>query len=118
MLAEVLALAYVLTVEPEPPPPCTIYALTEPCAGADHPYVRFLTEAAPVIECESGGNELAVGAAGERGLLQLHPVHQIRVEQLGYTWDQMFERYPNLHVAYTIWLRQSWWPWAYCGRNK
>ena len=66
-----------------------------------------------VAYCESGYDEKAEGALGERGFLQIHPVHKDRIERLGYTWDDMYTLWPNLVVAYDIWLdSESWEQWS------
>jgi hypothetical protein len=76
------------------------------------------------INCESTFNASATNpSSGTRGLLQIHPgwatswgwpeegLHPL-VPSLGYTWDQMYEVYPNLHTAYIIWSHSGWSPWV------
>ena len=65
-----------------------------------------------VMECESGGDPLAVGALGERGVLQLHPIHRQLVERMGYAWGDMFQLGPNILVAEAIWKESEWQPWS------
>ena len=68
-----------------------------------------------VAECESGYNPQAVGALGELGILQVHPVHMQLVTRLGYYWEQMAEAAPNIVVAAWIWsYTESWASWS-CG---
>ena len=63
--------------------------------------------------CESGYDEKAEGALGERGYLQIHGVHKARIERLGYDWDSMYFLWPNLVVAYDIWIEsESWDAWS------
>lgn len=50
-----------------------------------------------VAECESHLYPRAVGAAGERGLFQIHPVHR---SWLGSRWARLFEPLVNASVAY------------------
>ncbi len=58
---------------------------------------------AQLVTCESGWNRWAVGSFGERGLFQVHPIHRYGiVARLGYSWDDMFEVEPNIHVAAEI----------------
>ena len=57
---------------------------------------------AQLVQCESRWNRLAVGAAGERGLLQIHPVHIPLINRMGYSWDDMFLVEPNLRVGVEI----------------
>jgi len=45
-----------------------------------------------VMSCESGGNAGATGAAGERGLMQIHPLH----------FDSTYDPEGNLRAAYRI----------------
>jgi len=54
---------------------------------------------------------LAEGRAGERGLMQIHPIHIPRIQRLGYTWAQMYEVGPNLAVAFDLWSEQGTRPW-------
>ncbi len=61
--------------------------------------------------CESSLNPLDIGLAGERGLMQIHPIHLDRIQRLGYTWAQMYEVGPNLAVAYDLWREQGEIPW-------
>lgn len=68
-----------------------------------------------VARCESTMRPDAVGRAGERGLMQVHPVHRARIERLGYTWDQMLQPGPNLAVAHDLYREQGWRPWT-CAR--
>lgn len=66
-----------------------------------------------IIACESGGIPTQTGKAGERGLMQVHPVHAYKtVVQAGYTWEQMYQPVPNLNVAYLIWQLQGWGAWS------
>lgn len=65
-----------------------------------------------VAYCESRHDEKVEGLLGERGFLQIHPVHKDRIERLGFTWDDMYQLWPNLVVAYDIWLEQGFNPWS------
>lgn len=71
-------------------------------------------EALTVAWCESRFRPDAVGRLGERGLLQIHPVHMDRIRSLGYTWDDIFQVRLNVEVAYAIWKERGWRPWANC----
>lgn len=68
-----------------------------------------------VARCESGLNPGATGAAGERGIFQIHPVNRGYVESLGFTWDQMYQAEPNVIVAATMRAQYGWGPWT-CAR--
>ena len=78
-----------------------------------------------IMKCETGGtySPTSVGSALERGLMQIHPTHNYdwrgrygygTIQQLGYTWDDMFLVEPNLHVAYQIYVNAgySFVPWS------
>lgn len=71
-------------------------------------------EAVRVSQCETGGtfDPRSTGAAGERGPMQVHPVHRDRVERMGFTWDQMYEPGPNAEVAAALYAEAGWQPWS------
>lgn len=73
---------------------------------------EMAVHAAGVIQCESSWDPYAVGALGERGLLQISPIHRQRIQALGYTWDDMFDPAANLAVAESLWWESGWWPWG------
>lgn len=65
--------------------------------------------------CETAGtlDPNSTGAAGERGLLQIHGrYHMDRIHRLGFTWDQMYEPGPNVAVAVNLYAEQGWAPWT------
>ena len=55
----------------------------EPC----QPYV-----ATSIAECESRMDPYAIGKAGERGLLQVHPIHREAMRQIGLSFDSEADR--------------------------
>jgi hypothetical protein len=69
-------------------------------------------KALSVAWCESNYNPNVVGAAGERGLMQIHPVHINNLPAYGLTWDSMFDPYSNLQYAYALYSSQGWSPWT------
>lgn len=71
-------------------------------------------DAVCIAEKESSLNQWAVGSTfGERGLYQIHPVHQgDYIPALGYTWDDMFQVIPNIDVAYSLYRDRGWSPWS------
>jgi hypothetical protein len=107
----------------EPPPAkCTDRTSSAECLlrkywpGDDDKAVR-------VAGCESTGDRSgptydldpgATGSAGERGTLQLHPVHRERVASLGYSWDDMYDAGKNTIVAWDLFTESGWEPWT-CG---
>lgn len=69
-------------------------------------------KALSVAWCESRYNPGTVGAAGERGLMQIHPVHIQYLGNYGLTWDDMFDPAANLTYAYALYSSQGWGPWT------
>ena len=66
-----------------------------------------------VANCESGYDQKAEGALGERGLMQINPVHIERIERLGFDWDGMYTGWKTIAVAYDIWSEsESWDAWS------
>ena len=92
-------------------PPGMTYLVVGPRDAVLVP-ISFGWWAASVIPCESSWDATKTGAAGERGLMQLHPVQRERIERLGYTWDQMYEPKPNIMVALDLYLAEGSRPWA------
>jgi hypothetical protein len=65
-----------------------------------------------IISRESDWWPLATGAAGERGLTQIHPVH---IAWLGWQrWDQMYNPASNMKAAIELYQRAgfSFSPWS------
>lgn len=79
-----------------------------------------------VARCESVNFKQAVvygpqtGKAGERGVMQIHPVHIKSMAQYGFTWDDMFN--PDKNLAYAVILYKSvnlkWSPTWTCATNN
>lgn len=66
-----------------------------------------------IIKHESGWDPNAVGAAGERGLIQAHPIWASRFD-----WSRMFDPAYNMAAGITIYELQGWRAWsvhARCG---
>ncbi len=59
-----------------------------------------------IVERESGWNPWAIGRAGERGLMQIHPIHF-----WAYDADRLFEIDYNIAVAHDMWTGSGWRPW-------
>lgn len=83
-----------------------------------------------IMNCESTFSPSETGGVGERGLLQIHPGWSTSwggtvygfdapsvILGLGYTWDQMYEVWPNVHVASVIWSHEGWSPWTCKGKG-
>ena len=51
---------------------------------------------------ESSGNPLAVSRGGHRGLLQLSEIHTYRFERRGWTWDEAFDPWKNVAIAFEL----------------
>lgn len=62
----------------------------------------------PVVECliqrESKGDPYAVGLAGERGLLQVHPITWSYLSRFGITPDALFDPATNIRAAYLLYI--------------
>jgi hypothetical protein len=69
-------------------------------------------KALSVAWCESRYNPTTVGSAGERGLMQIHPVHISYLANHGLSWDDMFDPMANLTYAYALYSSQGWRPWT------
>ena len=69
-------------------------------------------KALSVVYCESRFNTGTVGAAGERGLFQIHPVHIPYLADRGMSWDAMFDPASNIAYAYDLYSRSGWGPWT------
>ena len=65
-----------------------------------------------IANCESHLNPLAVGSHGERGVMQIHPVHQYSMTKIGFTWNQMFDWKKNIDYAYVLYKYNGWFPWS------
>lgn len=70
------------------------------------------SKALSVVYCESRFNTGTVGAAGERGLFQIHPVHIPYLADRGMSWDAMFDPASNIAYAYDLYSRSGWGPWT------
>lgn len=70
-----------------------------------------------VAECESHLWPRALGADGERGLFQIHPIHRRSASNpdglSAWTWAHMFDARVNARVAYRMSKRGTDWdPWT------
>lgn len=74
--------------------------------------VEERAHAMEIAYCESRFRPGKIGSLGERGVMQIHPVHIDFLYNIGYTWNQMLEVTPNVKVAYEIWELYGWEPWA------
>lgn len=70
-----------------------------------------IPEAVDVAGCESSWMPGVVGASGERGLFQIHPVHDHRFDLAGVPLDPL-DPVHNAAVALAIWRRSGWEPWT------
>lgn len=71
-------------------------------------------QAVGVARCESGLDPNAVSRGGANwGLFQINTVHQQRVADMGYSWDQILDPYVNAAVARSIYDDAGGWgPWG------
>lgn len=99
------------------PPPPTTAARAGGCFGyrdlvAVHFPASQIGNVCSVMDCESEGFAGAVGKAGERGLMQIHPVNRPALRLAGLTWGSMFEPDSNLRFAASLWRERGWGPWT------
>lgn len=66
---------------------------------------------ARVIQCESRGDTLALGTYHERGLLQIHPIHQWRADRTFGAGADLFDAEVNLVVGAELFAEAGWAPW-------
>lgn len=102
-------------IPPPPPPPAPV--VPEVAAGSIEEMIcntfgDQCQKALSVVRCESSFNAGTVGAAGERGLFQIHPVHIPYLQDRGMTWDSMFDPASNIAYAYDLYSRSGWGPWT------
>ena len=57
-----------------------------------------------IVQRESRGNTYAVGGAGERGLMQIHPATWAYLAQYGITPDALFDPATNLRAGYLLFI--------------
>lgn len=81
--------------------------------GADE---RTVNRAVAIAWCESGLDPTVVGRRGERGLFQVHPVHDRWLADLGLT--DLHDPVVNATAAHLLWERsgRSFRPWT-CDRH-
>ncbi|MEX1103807.1 MAG: transglycosylase SLT domain-containing protein, partial [Dehalococcoidia bacterium] len=70
-----------------------------------------IPEAVDVAGCESGWALDAIGTSGERGLFQIHPMHDYRFEVAGVKLDPT-DPVHNASAALAIWELYGWEPWT------
>lgn len=108
------------TIYVPPPPPAPVVSeppVVEIPAGSIEEMICNVfgdqcQKALSVAWCESRYNPGTVGAAGERGIMQIHPVHIQYLGNYGLTWDDMFDPAANLTYAYALYSSQGWGPWT------
>lgn len=112
-MLDAILLAYTLTQEPEPPdvPACLyVHSLEQPAVSMP---CEMAVRAGEIAWCESRFDATAIGASGERGSFQIHPVHFPAMRALGL--DPTQER-DLVGYAGVLWERtRSFSAWS-CGR--
>ena len=83
-----------------------VYDLNQPALTA---HILFVATAGEVMECESGGRDEKVGNAGERGYLQIHPVHREGMRDRGLRFEDTHDR---MRYGYLLWQVSRWGPWS------
>lgn len=71
-----------------------------------------MPQALAVSGCESGWRPRIVGAAGELGLFQIHPVHRWRFDARFGPAADPFDAGQNAAVALDIYREEGWTPWS------
>lgn len=99
-------------VAPEPAVPVVVEPATDLESLICATFTADCGKALSVVYCESRFNPGTVGAAGERGLFQIHPVHIPYLAERGMTWDSMFDPASNIAYAYDLYNRSGWGPWT------
>lgn len=100
----------ILVATPQPTEALFIYDLTQPAISMP----REMAEGAfNVITCESKWNTSAVGAEGEMGLIQVHPIHRRSMVREGLDYRSERDR---LNFAVSLWRVSGWNPWS-CSPN-
>lgn len=98
---------------------CAVTARAEPgpvmwVADLEAPAIEvpaaWAASAPGVIWCESKFNPAAVGAAGERGALQIHPIHERGMAKQGLDWRN--SEVDRTIYAIQMWERSGWQPWS------
>ena len=65
-----------------------------------------------IVQRESRGDPYAVGSAGERGLMQVHPVTWPYLAQYGITPDSLFDPTTNIRAGYLLYQVNGLAPWG------
>lgn len=89
---------------------CIIWSIEEDCVPIPEAMQRKVVR---VIQCESEWDVAKVGALGERGLLQLHPIHAEAMAREGLDYENEGDR---LIWARALYVWHGWTPWRWCGR--
>lgn len=82
---------------------------------AEHFPPEQIARALAVMACESRGDPGATGRAGEKGLMQVHPIWQELAERLYWPGISLYEPEVNVRVAAAIWRAMGWGAWS-CAR--
>ena len=85
---------------------CVVVDLTAPCVATP---AEMAEDAVEVVWCESRWNPEAIGWYGERGLLQVSPIHQPAMGRADLDYEREVDRWL---YAITLWDRQGWGPWS------
>ena len=103
---------------PEPTPVADPAPAPAPSGSVEEAIAAYFgdvyDQAYNVARCESGLNPEAVSPGGGNwGLFQINTVHQQRVANMGYSWDQILDPWVNAAVARSIYDDAGGWgPWG------
>lgn len=65
-----------------------------------------------VMACESRGLAGATGGAGEKGLMQIHPIWQPLADRMFWPGVSLYDADVNVAVAAVIWRAMGWSAWS------
>ena len=97
-------------------PPGVVDGARDPLAAELSRYDWDPDKARSIVMCETGGAQYAVGALGERGPWQIHPLHSWRFERRGWAFDDAFDWEHSTAIAYELYSEQGFAPWTCSGR--
>jgi len=88
-----------------------VYELALEVSGS----VEFANFVVPVAWCESRYDGTQVNKQSfATGLMQIHPIHESWIEDLGYSWDEVSNNRINLIIAWHLYQLNGTTPWKAC----
>lgn len=84
--------------------------MSQPLLYATAPFI--IKASTQVIPCESAWDDEKVGKLGERGYLQIHPIHRSAMRENGLEFNNTHDR---MKWGYRLYLSRGWEAWRWCG---